>query len=55
MNGMLVAMMVMNCTLASSGRAAIATMLMANSMHDVKHTIASFGKTIKGAAYHKTD
>jgi chemotaxis protein MotA len=37
------------------GGAAIATMLMANSMHDVKHTFGSFGKMLKGAAYHKPD
>jgi len=37
------------------GGAAIGTMLMANSMHDVKHTFGSFGKMIKGAAYHKPD
>jgi chemotaxis protein MotA len=37
------------------GGAAIATMLMGNSMHDVKHTMGSFGKMIKGAAYHKQD
>jgi chemotaxis protein MotA len=37
------------------GGAAIATMLMANSMHDVKHMLGSFGKMLKGAAYHKAD
>jgi chemotaxis protein MotA len=37
------------------GGAALATMLMANSMHDVKHTFGSFGKMIKGASYHKAD
>src|SRR6201747_1043574 len=37
------------------GGAAIATMLMANSMHDVKHTMGAFGKMLKGAAYHKPD
>ncbi len=37
------------------GGAAIATMLMANSIHDVKHTASAFGKLIKGAAYHKAD
>ena len=37
------------------GGAAIATMLMGNSMHDVKHTMGSFGKMLKGAAYHKQD
>jgi chemotaxis protein MotA len=37
------------------GGAAIATMLMANSMHDVKHTLGAFGKMLKGAAFHKPD
>ena len=37
------------------GGAAIATMLMANSLHDVKHTMGAFGKMIKGAAFHKPD
>ena len=37
------------------GGAAIATMLMANSVHDVKHTMGAFGKMIKGAAFHKPD
>ena len=37
------------------GGAAISTMLMANSMHDVKHTMGSFGKMIKGAAFKKAD
>jgi chemotaxis protein MotA len=37
------------------GGAAIATMLMANSMHDVKHTMGAFGKMLKGAAFHKPD
>jgi chemotaxis protein MotA len=37
------------------GGAAVATMLMANSMHDVKHMLGSFGKMVKGAAFHKTD
>jgi chemotaxis protein MotA len=37
------------------GGAAISTCLMANSMHDVKHMLGSFGKMIKGAAYHKAD
>ena len=37
------------------GGAAIATVLMANSMHDVKHTLGAFGKRIKGAAFHKPD
>jgi chemotaxis protein MotA len=37
------------------GGAALSTMLMANSMHDVKHTMGAFGKMIKGAAFHKAD
>ena len=37
------------------GGAAIATMIMANSMHAVKHTMGAFGKMIKGAAFHKVD
>src|ERR1700710_2482394 len=37
------------------GGAAISTMLMANSMHDVKHTFGSFGKMLKGAAFRKAD
>jgi chemotaxis protein MotA len=37
------------------GGAAIAAMLMANSMHEVKHTIGAFGKMMKGAAFHKPD
>lgn len=37
------------------GGAAIGTFLMANSMHDVKHTLGGFGKAIKGAAYTKRD
>src|ERR1700733_16260393 len=37
------------------GGAAIATMVMANSMHDVKHTMSAFGKMLKGAAFHKPD
>ena len=37
------------------GGAAISTMLMANSMHDIKHTLGAFGKMIKGAAFHKAD
>jgi len=35
------------------GGAAIGTFLMANSMHDVKHTLGGFGKIVKGAAYRK--
>ncbi len=37
------------------GGAAIGTFAMANSMHDVKHTIGGFGKIMKGASFHKTD
>src|ERR1700710_746591 len=37
------------------GGAALSTMLMANSMHDVKHTFGSFGKMLKGAAFKKPD
>ena len=37
------------------GGAAIGTFLMSNSMHDVKHTIAGFGKILKGARFHKSD
>jgi chemotaxis protein MotA len=37
------------------GGAAISTMLMANSMHDVRHTFGSFGKMLKGAAFKKRD
>ncbi|MEA2776792.1 MAG: chemotaxis protein MotA [Acetobacteraceae bacterium] len=37
------------------GGAALATMLMANSIHDVKHTLGAFGKMMKGAAFHKPD
>ncbi|MBN8875205.1 MAG: flagellar motor stator protein MotA [Rhodospirillales bacterium] len=37
------------------GGAAIGTFLMANSMHDVKHTLSGFGKCLKGAAFKKSD
>jgi chemotaxis protein MotA len=37
------------------GGAAIGTFLMANSMHDVKHTLKGFGKIIKGAVFKKAD
>ncbi len=37
------------------GGAAIGVFLMANSMHDVKHTGAGFGKMLKGAVYHKVE
>ncbi len=35
--------------------AAIGTFVMANSMHDVKHTIAGVGKVIKGSSYKKPE
>ena len=37
------------------GGAAIGTFIMANSMHDVKHTLGGFGKIMKGAVYKKAD
>lgn len=37
------------------GGAAIGTFIMSNSMHDVKHTLAGFGKVMKGAIYKKAD
>jgi chemotaxis protein MotA len=37
------------------GGAAIATFLMSNSMHDVKHTMGGLGKAIKGASFKKSD
>ena len=37
------------------GGAAVGTFLMANSMHDVKHTLGGFGKMMKGAVYKKAD
>lgn len=37
------------------GGAAVATMIMANSMHDVKHTASALRKAVKGAAYRKMD
>ena len=37
------------------GGAAVATFIMTNSMHDVKHTLAGFGKILKGAVFHKSD
>jgi chemotaxis protein MotA len=37
------------------GGAAIATTVMANSLHDLKHMAGGFGKILKGAAYHKAD
>jgi chemotaxis protein MotA len=35
--------------------AAIGTFVMANSMHDLKHTMASFGLILKGERYHKAE
>jgi chemotaxis protein MotA len=37
------------------GGAAIGSFVMANSMHDVKHTLAGFGKILKGASFGKSD
>jgi chemotaxis protein MotA len=37
------------------GGAAAGAFIMANSLHDVKHTLAGFGKIIKGAVYKKPD
>lgn len=37
------------------GGAAIGTFLMSNSMHEVKHTLAGFGKILKGAVFGKGD
>ncbi len=37
------------------GGAAVGSFVMANSMHDVKHTLGGFGKILKGARYHKHD
>ena len=37
------------------GGAAIGTFVMANSMHDVKHTLGGFKKILKGGGYHKPD
>ena len=37
------------------GGAAIGAFLMANSMHDVKHTLAGFGKILKGPRFKKAD
>jgi chemotaxis protein MotA len=37
------------------GGAAVATTLIGNSMHDIKHLLGAFGKMIKGAAFHKPD
>src|SRR6185437_2529839 len=37
------------------GGAAMATFVMSNSMHDVKHTLSGFGKIMKGAVFKKPD
>ncbi len=37
------------------GGAAIGTFVMSNSIHDVKHTLHGFGKTVKGGKYKKQD
>ncbi len=37
------------------GGAALGTFVMANSIHDVKHTLGALGKMLKGAAYKKSD
>lgn len=37
------------------GGAAVGSFVMANSMHDMKHIIAGFGKIITGAAFKKAD
>jgi chemotaxis protein MotA len=37
------------------GGAAIGAFLMANSMHDVKHTLGGFGKILKGPRFKKED
>jgi chemotaxis protein MotA len=37
------------------GGAALGTYVMANSLHDVKHTAAGFNKMLKGAVYQKQD
>src|SRR5579872_6010799 len=37
------------------GGAAVGSFVMANSMHDVKHSLAGFTKIFKGAAFHKSD
>jgi chemotaxis protein MotA len=37
------------------GGAATGTFIMANSIHDVKHTLGGFGKILKGALFKKTD
>lgn len=37
------------------GGAAVGTFIMANSLHDVKHTLGGIGKVLKGAAHKKAD
>ena len=37
------------------GGAAVGSFVMANSMHDVKHTMGGFGKILKGAMFKKGD
>lgn len=37
------------------GGAAIGTFVMANSMHDIKHTLGGLGKVVKGSVYKKGD
>ena len=37
------------------GGSAIAAFIMANSMHDVKHTVGGMGKLLKGAVFKKAD
>ena len=37
------------------GGAAVGSFVMANSMHDVKHTLGGVGKILKGARFHKQD
>jgi chemotaxis protein MotA len=37
------------------GGAAVATTIMGNSIHDIKHLLGAFGKMLKGAAFHKPD
>jgi chemotaxis protein MotA len=37
------------------GGAAIASFMMANSMHDLKHFLGTAGKIMKGAAFHRSD
>lgn len=41
--------------LLTIGGAAIGTFIMANSMHDVKHTLGAFGLILKGERHHKAD